>query len=171
MSSSGAEPRSGESIAPVRRRRVLFALTELEYPTPALRRVAAVATAIDGDLFVLRVLSAHPREPRPAERHADLDDERARLARGGTVAWWRRTLRQPLTEENVQVRLGDFVAEVAAHARALNAVCVVLAPAQAGRAGTVTGLMRSCGQPVFSTPDAGEEWAALLAAAKAAHQS
>ena len=46
----------GSSALGVRRRRVLFALTELEYPTPSLRRVAAVATAIEGDLFILRVL-------------------------------------------------------------------------------------------------------------------
>lgn len=147
-----------------RRRRVLFALTELEYPTPTLRRVAAMATAIEGNLYIVRVLSSRSSvEPRD-----NFDDERARLAMGGTIAWWRRTLRLPFGHENIRVRTGDFAGEVSAHARALNVSCVVLGPTQAGRAGTMLTLTRACRQPVFSTPGAGEEWAALLVAAKSA---
>jgi len=170
-SGSDEETRSS-SAAGTRRRRVLFALTELEYPTPALRRVGALATAIGGDLYVLRVLSLH-RSMAPsssAERPEEIDAERARLAARGTIAWWRRTLLAPCTGEHIQVHIGDFATEVSAHARVLGAACVVLAPAPGGRAGTITALMRACRQPVFSTPGAGQEWAALLVAARAAEQ-
>ena len=90
------------------------------------------------------------------------------MAARGTIAWWRRTLLAPCAEEKIQVRVGDFALEVSAQARVVGAACVVLAPAPAGRAGVLTALMRACRQPVFSTPGAGQEWAALLVAAKAA---
>jgi hypothetical protein len=167
--SSIEQPRSSNGSG-ARRRRVLFALTELEYPTPALRRVAAMATAIDGDLYVLRVLTSLPAIASRsfAGPPAELDERRACLATLGTIAWWRRTLLSPCAEEKIRVRIGDFAIEVPAHARLLGAVCVVLAPAPPGRPSTMTALMRACRRPVFSTPAAGQEWAALLVAAKAA---
>lgn len=150
-----------------RRRRVLFALTELEYPTPSLRRVAAVATAIDGDLYVLRVLPSLA-SASSGDLHHEITGGRAGLAARGTIAWWRRTLLLPCGAENIQVRIGEFATEVSAHARLLGAVCIILAPARTDGAGTTTALMRACRQPVFSTPGADQEWAALLVAAKAA---
>jgi hypothetical protein len=149
---------------------VLFALTELEYPTPTLRRVAAVATAIGGDLYVLRVLSASHSmvSASPAHLHDELAQGRASLAARGTIAWWRRTLLSACGAEHIQIRIGDFAAEVSAYARLVGAVCVVLAPTRADCAGTTTALMRACRRPVFSTPGADQEWAALLMAAKAA---
>jgi hypothetical protein len=167
--SASDEGSRGRVTSGPRRRRVLFALTELEYPTPTLRRVAAVATAIEGGLFILRVLSpTHAMTSRSfAERSDEIDAERARLAERGTIAWWRRTLLASYAEGDIQVRIGEFATEVSAHARLLGAACVVLAPAPAGRAGTMTALMRACRQPVFHTPAAGQEWAALLMRAKA----
>jgi hypothetical protein len=154
-----------------RRRRLVFALAELEYPTPALRRVAAMATTLDGDLFILRVLApALPTRSRvPSQRVAPSDVERVDLARRGTAAWWERTLLQPCADESIRVVLGDFAREVSAYARALGALCVILAPTQSGSAGTMTALLGECRQPVFSTPYAGQQWvAALLAAARVA---
>jgi len=150
-----------------RRRRVLFALTELEYPTPSLRRVAAVATAIDGDLYVLRVLPSLASGSSGGLHH-EITGGRAGLAARGTIAWWRRTPHLPCGAESVQVRIGGFATEGSAYARRLGAVCVVLAPARTDGAGTTTALMRACRQPAFSTPGADQEWAALLVAAKAA---
>src|SRR5262245_49697378 len=97
-----AEPSASVAPQAQRRRRVLFVLTELEYPTPALRRVAAVATALDGDLYVLRVLRPAATDApllREALVASSLDGERPRLARQGTAAWWGRTLLQPLSDE------------------------------------------------------------------------
>ena len=168
---AGREPlaRTSGAVA-VCRRRVLFALAELDYPTPALRRAAAVATALDGALYILRVLGRRLLAPPSVAtlEAVRFESERVRLARQGTAAWWARTLLRPFADENIQVRVGDFASEVSAHADALAATCVILAPTPAGGSGRVAAVQRACRQPVLSTPEAGEPWAQLLAAARGA---
>jgi hypothetical protein len=136
---------------------LLFALTELDYPTRILRRVAALATALDKDLHILRVLAPlreKPSHPLTQPENGDNCAERKRLALRGTAAWCARTLLSPPIGEAIQVRVGDLASEVSIHAGDLNAACVILAPSKAGWTAGISGLASSCRQPVIvATPD------------------
>jgi hypothetical protein len=147
-------------------RALLFALTELAYPTPILRRVAALATTLDRELCILRVLAplGSPSSHRSAPHRADESDaERVRRARRETAAWCARTLLNPPNVEHIRVRLGDLANEVVAHARDLSAAGIFLAPDETGWDGALTSLVATCRQPVFVIPDAGGPAATVLA--------
>jgi hypothetical protein len=145
---------------------LLFVLTERAYPTPILRRVAALATTLDRELCILRVLAplGSPSSRRSASRLArESDAERVRLARRETAAWCARTLLNPPNGEDIRVRLGDLANEIVAHARDLSAACIFLAPDETGWDGALMALVETCRQPVFVTTDAGGPLATIFA--------
>jgi hypothetical protein len=148
---------------------VLFALTELDYPTPILRRVAALATALDKELHILRVLALGTPSSRLPGSLGGPDVERASVAQRGTTAWCARTLLNPPIRGAIRVRVGDFAHEVSAHARDLSAACVVLAPSKTQWTPALTALTHRCRQPVFIAPLDSSPLATILALT-AAHQ-
>jgi hypothetical protein len=145
---------------------LLLALTELDYPTRILRCVAALATALDKDLHVLRVLlplRSRPSRPLAQRTAGDHCAEREHLALLGTSAWCARTLLNPPIGREIEVRVGDFASVVSEHAREVNAACVMLAPSKTGWAGTMTALARNCRQPVVVATHEDEPMARLMA--------
>ncbi|WP_240807846.1 universal stress protein [Polyangium spumosum] len=144
------------------RGRILFAACASGAPTQALRRAVALATALDADLFLLRVTPhASPEARRRFSNElfgAVVLVDRTLTTLRQTRAWCDAVLPEPLPSGHIQVRSGDFIEEVVSEARALGAALIVLPPDEGHSGSRVTAISTRANVPVLvARPSTGVE--------------
>lgn len=135
--------------------RVLLALTDADYPTAALEQATLLAHSLEGPLHVLRVLL----ESQPfAPSWPDLDVveatrriQRCLAATRRTKSWCDRTLWEPLSANQLRIRVGQFVEQVTQRADELDAELIVLSPSMERLGETATALACASSRPVLVT--------------------
>jgi nucleotide-binding universal stress UspA family protein len=134
------------------KRSVLLALCEPSPAIPSLHRALAIAELLDAELHVVQVLpTTIPSNPLFPQRN--VDDAMSDVARtwrtsSATRAWIGDVIGDELAEFRMQVRCGDFVAQVASHALAVNAQLIVI-PTRGDCGSVVTRLAHASQLPVL----------------------
>jgi nucleotide-binding universal stress UspA family protein len=133
---------------------VLLALTDADNPRLALKHASALAQLLDVELHVLRVL---PRtRPLLGKLGANIDlvhvtrqVERCLAAARATKTFCDGVLSEPISARRLRIRIGDFIEEVACHARELPNALILLAPSTGRLGATATALARASARSVL----------------------
>jgi len=122
--------------------RILFAFEKPRFPTVSLRRTLALAKRLDGDLYILRLVSA-------ISRVGSRDTNPSAQDVTATREWVSETLGERFSEPRLEVRTGAFVEQTASHALQLGAALIAMPPGVGGLGTTVTQLAELSRVPVF----------------------
>lgn len=127
---------------------VLIGLLESERPTDCIRRAFALARMLDADVHVLIVASPGTSGPRT---QVELLEARGQLLQNGETIrdWIEGIIGRTVPQDNLRVRTGGLVAQVACRANELGSRLIVVAPGTGARSIEVTELVRDTGRPVL----------------------
>lgn len=139
--------------SPTTPRRLLLALPAEGLPTQSLRRAWALSRLRDAELHVLRV-SPTPASSFPMFPHFNGLRALETIAHQlelleATRAWLAQIGGEGCQLAALETREGDFVTQVADHARELGAELIVLAPVEGPFGAQVTALARAAAVPVL----------------------
>jgi nucleotide-binding universal stress UspA family protein len=130
---------------------VLFALFESDLPSASLATALAISDLFQSELHVLRILPAfdgiNPLAPSIDQLLRALDHRLE--VEHTTCAWLKDGLGSEGARERLKLRYGDPVDEIAAHAGALEAQMIIVAPGMPPYGRMVTALARAARVPVL----------------------
>lgn len=146
---------------------ILLAFADVLCPTTTLKRVTALARALDAEVRVLQVVPASsyadPDFPRRNLAGIVLSVERILAGQRGARPWVEGVLGEGMPAVQFRVREGDFVAEVASHAAEIKA-SLIITPPQPGEFGTVASTLALAGNvPVLVAREAAHHGAVVAA--------
>jgi K+-sensing histidine kinase KdpD len=151
MSATGDDPESGSQPAPrlvvsQKVERVLLALGTERVPIHTLRETHRFAAAIGAELHVIRVVPAAARLAPSLDgvARALREAQRVIVAARHTRKLCDRVLGERLPVEQLSIRLGEFVDQVALRAAELGASTIAVAPSHPGLGTAVIRLGRRC---------------------------
>lgn len=129
---------------------ILLALFEAGHPTACLKRAVKLARMLGAQLRVLRVLEASyttPLFPLVTDRFTEV--KRSLEAQRTTRGWLGEVLHDDIAGDDLAVRSGTFVEQVAIYASEIGAELIVVSPSYAALGGTVTSLAHAANTPVL----------------------
>jgi nucleotide-binding universal stress UspA family protein len=148
---------------------VMLALHAEEQPTSCVLAALSMATKLEAELQVVRVLPEPPRLRRTSPLfESEAAIEKRRLAHTLTVRWLSSELGEAARFMRVVVAQGDFVEQVAHRAKSRRVRLIVVSPEVRRAGAVVTSLARAAETPVLG-PRSGGRGGPILAATDMSH--
>jgi nucleotide-binding universal stress UspA family protein len=135
------------------RTKILLALFDEHNLRDSLNRALSLSRILDAELFVLRVLPEatrlNPLFPHVHVAHAVQSVEATLRTVRNTRSWLEDLFLDEVRDENISVRTGPFVEQVAEHAAHVGAELIVMPPHRGPFGNIVTTLALTAGLPVL----------------------